>query len=110
MGATLQNIYIIHKKNIVCANFFVFFGKNLYICRENKEKYMEYTAIIEKMPSGWYIAQCEQVPGALTQGRTLEEVRENLQEAIFLVLEAERELGIRSDEYNEIFEENFATV
>ena len=54
---------------------------------------MEYTAIIEKTPSGWYIAQCEQVPGALTQGRTLEEVRENLKEAIFLVLEAEKELG-----------------
>jgi len=55
---------------------------------------MEYTAIIEKTPSGWYIAQCEQVPGALTQGRTLEEVRENLKEAIFLVLEAEKDLGI----------------
>ena len=55
---------------------------------------MEYTAIIEKTPNGWYIAQCEQVPGALTQGRTLEEVRENLKEAIFLVLEAEKELGI----------------
>jgi len=55
---------------------------------------MEYTAIIEKTPNGWYIAQCEQVPGALTQGRTLEEVRENLKEAIFLVLEAEKDLGI----------------
>jgi predicted RNase H-like HicB family nuclease len=58
---------------------------------------MEYTAIIEKMSSGWYIAQCEQVPGALTQGRTLEEVRENLKEAISLVLEAEKELGVTRD-------------
>ena len=55
---------------------------------------MEYTAIIEQTSDGWYIAQCEQVPGALTQGRTLEEVRENLKEAIFLVLEAEKDLGI----------------
>jgi len=35
---------------------------------------MEYTAIIQKTQNGWYIAQCEQVPGALTQGRTIEEV------------------------------------
>jgi predicted RNase H-like HicB family nuclease len=75
---------------------------------------MEYTAIIEKTPNGWYIAQCEQVPGALTQGRTLEEVQENLKEAIFLVLESEKELGIRSEEgYNEYYEisaDNLVTV
>ena len=52
---------------------------------------MDYTAIIEETPSGWYIAQCEQVPGALTQGRTIEEVEENLKEAIELVLESEKE-------------------
>jgi predicted RNase H-like HicB family nuclease len=56
---------------------------------------MESTAIIEKTPSGWYIAQCEQVPGALTQGRTLEEVKENLKEAIALVLESEKEHCLR---------------
>ena len=55
---------------------------------------MEYTAAIQETPDGWYIGQCEQVPGALTQGRTIEEVVENLKEAIVLVLEAERELGI----------------
>ena len=53
---------------------------------------MEYTAIIQKTPSGWYVGQCEQVPGALTQGKTIEEVKENLKEAITLVLEAERDL------------------
>ena len=56
---------------------------------------MEYTAIIEKTPSGWYIGQCEQVPGAMTQGKTIEEVRENLKEAITLVLEAEKELCLK---------------
>ena len=60
---------------------------------------MEYTAITQKTPNGWYIAQCEQVPGALTQGKTLEEVHENLKEAITLVLEAEEELGIRREDY-----------
>jgi len=52
---------------------------------------MEYTAIIQKTENGWYIAQCEQVPGALTQGRTIEEVQENLKEAIQLILESEKE-------------------
>ncbi|MCL2073889.1 MAG: type II toxin-antitoxin system HicB family antitoxin [Marinilabiliaceae bacterium] len=55
---------------------------------------MEYTPIIKLMSNGWYFAQCEQVPGAMTQGETVEEALENLQEAIQLVLEAERERGI----------------
>ena len=71
---------------------------------------MEYTAIIVKTSNGWYIDQCEQVPGALTQGKTLEEVQENLKEAIFLVLESEKELGIRSEAYHEISVDNFVTV
>ena len=52
---------------------------------------MEYTAVVEKTPSGWYIAQCEQVPGAMTQGKTIEEVKENLIDAIQLLLEAEKD-------------------
>ena len=71
---------------------------------------MEYTAIIEKTPSGWYIAQCKQVPGALTQGKTLEEVQENLKEAISLVLESERELGIRSEAYSEVLVNELVAV
>ena len=35
----------------------------------------------------WWIAWTEDVPGALTQGRTLEEARENLKDAIELMLE-----------------------
>jgi len=76
---------------------------------------MKYTAIIEKTANGWYIAQCEQVPGALTQGKTLEEVQENLKEAISLVLESEKELGIRTEghepaEYYEISNPDLVTV
>jgi len=40
-----------------------------------------------------YIGFVEEIPGANTQGATLEEVRENLQEAIELVLEANRTLA-----------------
>ena len=40
-----------------------------------------------------YTAYAEELPGAVTQGRTLEEAQENLIEAIELVLEANRELS-----------------
>jgi predicted RNase H-like HicB family nuclease len=56
---------------------------------------MEYTAIIQETEDGWYVGQCEQVPGALTQGKTIEEVQENLKEAILLVLEAEKAVTLR---------------
>ena len=52
---------------------------------------MEYTAVITEIEDGWYMGQCEQVPGALTQGRTIDEVKENLKEAISLILECERD-------------------
>ena len=52
---------------------------------------MEYTAIVKKTKSGHYIAQCEQLPAALTQGDTEEEALENLQDAIDLILETEKE-------------------
>ncbi len=50
------------------------------------------TAVFQKVPEG-YIGYVEELPGANTQGNTLEEVRENLKEAIALVLEANRELA-----------------
>ena len=50
------------------------------------------TAVFQKVPEG-YIGYVEELPGANTQGDTLEEARENLKEAITLVLEANRELA-----------------
>ena len=46
----------------------------------------EFTGIFEK-DSDWYIGYCPEVPGANGQGKTLEECRESLCEAIKLVLE-----------------------
>ena len=43
------------------------------------------------VPEG-YIGFVEEIPGANSQGETLDEVRENLREAVQLVLEANREL------------------
>ena len=56
---------------------------------------MDLTAVYMQVPEG-YIAFVEELPGANTQGATLEEVRENLREAVQLVLEANRELAERS--------------
>ena len=53
---------------------------------------LQFTAIFRKVPEG-YIGFVEELPGANTQGATLEEARANLQEAVALVLEANRTLA-----------------
>jgi predicted RNase H-like HicB family nuclease len=50
------------------------------------------TAVYLKVPEG-YVAFVEELPGANTQGETLEEARENLKEAVGLVIEANRALA-----------------
>ena len=52
----------------------------------------EFTAVFQRVPEG-YIAFAEELPGANTQGETLAEARENLREAVLLVLEANRALA-----------------
>ena len=56
---------------------------------------MQLTAVFEKVPEG-YIAFVEELPGANTEGSTLEEARDNLTEAIALLLEANRALSEES--------------
>jgi predicted RNase H-like HicB family nuclease len=51
----------------------------------------KFTAVIEKH-GRWYIAYVEEIPGVNTQGRTLAETRENLKEALQLILEENRRL------------------
>jgi predicted RNase H-like HicB family nuclease len=51
-----------------------------------------FTAIFEKA-GDWYIGYVEELPGANTQGKTLQEARENLREAIELILRSNRELA-----------------
>ncbi len=54
----------------------------------------EFTAIIEQ-DGPWYIAYCPEIPGANGQGKTKEEARESLADAIKLILEDRREDGLR---------------
>jgi len=53
---------------------------------------MEFTAVFRRVPEG-YIAFVEELPGANTQGATLDEARQNLREAVELVLEANQALA-----------------
>ena len=53
---------------------------------------LKLTAVFRKFPEG-YAAYVEELPGANTQGATLDEARANLQEAVAMVLAANRELA-----------------
>ena len=63
-----------------------------------------WTAVYLPVADG-FIAFVEELPGANTQGATLEEARENLQEAIELVLQANRTLAEESIEGKEAIRE-----
>ena len=56
---------------------------------------MQLTAVFRKVPEG-YIGFVEELPGANTQGATLEEARANLSEAVELILDANRTLAEES--------------
>jgi predicted RNase H-like HicB family nuclease len=60
--------------------------------------HLEFTAVFKEVPEGGYVGFVEELPGANTQGETLDEARANLREAAALIIEtnpvlAEEELG-----------------
>jgi predicted RNase H-like HicB family nuclease len=65
---------------------------------------MSLTAVFLKVPEG-YVAFVEELPGANTQGETLEEARANLTEAVEMVLDANRALSQESLEGAEVIRE-----
>jgi predicted RNase H-like HicB family nuclease len=65
---------------------------------------MKLTAVYMKVPEG-YVGFVEELPGANTQGATLEEARANLEEAVTIVLDANRELSKKSLEGAEVTRE-----
>lgn len=60
-----------------------------------------FTVIIEE-DEGWYIAYSPELPGANGQGRTIEDARESLAEAIMLILADRREDMLRGTPRNSI--------
>jgi predicted RNase H-like HicB family nuclease len=60
---------------------------------------MMLTAVFEEVPQsegGGYVAYTEELPGAISEGDTIEEARENLRDAVELLLEANRQLSGQS--------------
>ncbi len=66
---------------------------------------LKLTKVFQKVPEG-YIGFVEELPGANTQGETLEEARENLEEAISLILEANRTLAEERIEGQDVIRES----
>jgi len=62
------------------------------------------TAVYRKVPEG-YIGYVEELPGANSQGATIDETRENLKEAVDLVIEANRALSQDWSDGDEILRE-----
>jgi predicted RNase H-like HicB family nuclease len=66
----------------------------------------QFTAVIEK-DGDWYIGYCPEIPGANGQGKTKEECRKSLAQAVSLILEDRREdalRGVPKDAIREIVE------
>jgi predicted RNase H-like HicB family nuclease len=58
---------------------------------------MKLTAVFIPAPEGGYPAMVEEVPGAISQGETMQEARENLADALRMVLECNRELARQTE-------------
>ena len=65
--------------------------------------------MIEKSPHG-YIGYVEELPGANTQGETLDETKSNLMEAVQLVLESNRQLAEEENKGEKIIKEPFGVL
>ena len=55
---------------------------------------MKYKIVIKRDEDGWYIAECPAIPGCVSQGRTLKEIKENIKDDIIGFLEV---LNIRAE-------------
>ena len=51
----------------------------------------EYTVVYQPVEGGWFMARVPELPGAVTQGQTLDEARDMIKEAVELLIESYRE-------------------
>ena len=81
------------------------------VCQRRYNDAMEVrlTAIYEQH-DGWWVASVPEVPGVHTQGATRDEVRENLMDALALILEANRELAERELSGRDVIREELTVV
>lgn len=68
----------------------------------------DYTILVEKEDEGGYSGQCLEMPSAISQGETMDELKQNMREAIELVLQdnlEKMEINMTIDEFKERIEE-----
>lgn len=50
-----------------------------------------YHTIIKPEENGWFVGWVEEIPGAISQGRSLDECRQNLRDSLSLLVECHRD-------------------
>ncbi len=68
-----------------------------------------FTAVFEHTDT-WWIGYVEELPGANSQGATLDEARENLKEAVELILEANREIACKESAGKRVIRESLSVT
>ncbi|MFC0517536.1 type II toxin-antitoxin system HicB family antitoxin [Mucilaginibacter angelicae] len=53
---------------------------------------MKFTAIIEQGENGWLVGQIEEIPAAMSQGESIDELKANLLDALKLILDTNKEI------------------
>ncbi|MBI5305991.1 type II toxin-antitoxin system HicB family antitoxin [Candidatus Wolfebacteria bacterium] len=66
----------------------------------------QFTAVYKKNGK-WYLGWVEEIPGVNTQGKTIAEVKENLREALFLIIETNRLIN-KAETGSRVIKETFA--
>jgi len=64
----------------------------------------DYHVVFTTIEDGWIMATVPELPGAVTQGRNLEEARANIKEAVALLLQAYRENAAKDAPGNAMWE------
>ncbi len=64
----------------------------------------EYTVVYQEIEDGWIMATVPELPGAVTQGKTMEEARAMIKEAVALLLESYREHAAKDAPKNAVCE------
>lgn len=79
-------------------------------CRKLKPMQRVFTAVFQPADEGGYVAWVEELPGANTQGETLDEARESLKEAIQLILEVNRERALANVDESIVIREEIVVM
>ncbi len=101
MESFVENSFLLRRQFLVSS--VATFARVCY----KREMEIRFTAVFRKFPEG-YAAFVEELPGANTKGATLDEARENLKEAVEMVLQANRDLAEESLHGAEVLREPLA--